>query len=371
MAPAIVRRHQSERLQAVGLQVQASLAAGKLMGVSKFCRLSLQSIALGLAAYLALGQQISVGAIFAASLLIARALAPLEQLLGSWRPLTEAYHAYGQLRSISGEEDATRSRTLLPPPSGDLVVEQVAVLGAPGQKPLLLGIDFGLAPGTILGLIGPSGAGKSTLARILVGAQRPNQGCVRLDGADICDWPPERLGRHIGYLPQDLGLLPGTVKQNIGRFQDQTQQDPESLDASVIEAAQACAAHAMILQLPSGYDTLLGPGGSGVSLGQAQRIALARALFGRPHLVVLDEPNAHLDRDGELGLIEALEGLKARGAAVIVVAHRNSILEAVDELLLIANGRLALRGPRDDVLLRMNPPRPVPVYAEPERRVGS
>jgi PrtD family type I secretion system ABC transporter len=367
MAPAMVRRHQRERSNAVRLQAEASLAAGGFMGLSRFTRLSLQSLALGVGAYLALNQQISAGAIFAASLLTSRALGPIEQLLGSWRSLTEAYRAYGGLKALARKEETQPERTLLPRPRGHLAVEQLTALGTVGQRPLLLGVGFTLEPGEVLGLVGPSGAGKSTLARALVGALRPNQGCIRLDGADIADWAPERLGRDIGYLPQDLGLLPGSIKQNICRFRDQLdEEDPETLDAKAIHAAKLCGAHEMILQLPQGYDTLLGPGGAGVSIGQAQRIALARALFGDPNFVVLDEPNAHLDGEGEAGLLRALLALKQRGAAVVVIAHRNSILAAVDDLLVLSGGRVLQRGPRDEVLARLRPPAPRQIEPEPQ-----
>lgn len=356
MAPAMVRRHQHERAKAVRLQAEASLAAGSFMGASRFARLSLQSLALGVGAYLALNQQISAGAIFAASLLTARTLGPIEQLLGAWRSLSDAHRAYGALKTVAIVESAAGERMLLPKPVGHIAVEQLTVQAGPGQQPILQGVSFALSPGKVLGLIGGSGAGKTTLARALVGALRPDEGRVRLDGANIADWAPERLGRHIGYLPQDIGLLPGSVKQNICRFTDEFEAlNSAALNAKIVEAAKLCSAHDMILRLPHGYDTQIGHGGVAISLGQAQRIGLARALFDDPGFVVLDEPNAHLDSEGEAGLLNALMALKQRGASVVVVTHRTSVLGAVDELLLLSRGHALMRGPRDAVLARLRP----------------
>lgn len=368
MTPAMVRRHEGERVQVVRLQAEASVAAGRFLSLTKFVRLSLQSLVLGLAAYLALKQELSAGAIFAASLLTARALAPIEQLLVSWKTLTEAHHAYRGLKDRGAAAAADPTRTRLPAPGGHISVEQLTILGAPGRRPLLHGVNLDLEPGVVLGLVGPSGAGKTTLLRVLVGALMPSQGSVRFDGAEISDWSPERLGRHIGYLPQDLGLLPGTVKQNICRFRDSLEEDIEALDDKVIAAAVACGAHEMIVRLPNGYDTELGRAGQGVSLGQAQRIALARAFFDQPNFVALDEPDAHLDSAGQLALVSALKELKARGASVIVAAHGDALLEAMDELLVIFEGRLTQRGPRDAVIGRLRAFSAAAVPAEPQRR---
>jgi ATP-binding cassette subfamily C protein len=360
MREAMVSRHQQERVVLTNLQSEASFAAGRYIGLTKFIRLSLQSLALGVAAYLALNQQISAGAIFAASLLIARALSPIEQVLGSWRSIEETLGAYAYLKAQLGEWGPDQPRTRLPPPSGRLDVEGVTVCAASRDLPVLQDASFSVAAGEVVGLVGPSGAGKTTLVRALVGAADLSEGRVRLDGADINDWDCDRLGRHIGYLPQDVGLFQGTVKQNICRFRDGLGEDADEIDAKVIAAAQSCGAHEMILGLPSGYDTRLDWGGRGVSLGQAQKIALARALFDRPSLVALDEPNAHLDADGEAALLKALFDLKARGASVIVVAHKTSLLEVMDKLVVVIGGRVVEQGPRNDVLLKLNQPPPQP-----------
>ena len=356
MGDAMVRRHQAERVSVTMSQAEASFAAGRILGLTRFIRIALQSLGLGLAAYLAVEQKISLGAIFATSLLISRALAPIEQILGSWRSLAEAHSAYGRLSTLMGEDERSETRTLLPIPAGHVIAEGLTVAGPGQERPLLFGVGFSMAPGQVLGLIGPSGAGKTTLLRALVGAQALTQGRVRIDGADIADWDADGLGRHIGYLPQDIGLFQGTVKQNICRFRDGGGDARAFTDAKAIAAARACGAHEMILTLPLGYDTMLDWGGKGVSLGQAQRIALARALFDDPIIVALDEPNAHLDNEGELALVRALAHLKDRGAAVIIVAHRQSMLGAMDQLLVLAGGRVVQHGARDDVLRLLNSP---------------
>jgi PrtD family type I secretion system ABC transporter len=356
MGDAMVRRHQDERLSVTGAQAEASLTAGRYLSLTRFIRISLQSLGLGLAAYLAMGQQISAGAIFAASLLIARALSPIEQILGSWKSLAEAHSAYGSLEALLDGSAVTAPRTLLPKPTGRLSVEHLTVFGTVTDRPLLQNVSFSMAPGTVLGLIGPSGAGKTTLLRALMGAQALSQGKVRLDDADVTDWDPDRLGRHFGYLPQDISLLQGTVKENICRFRSSLDEHPEKTDAKVIAAARACGVHEMILSLPLGYDTVLDWGGKGVSLGQAQRIALARALYDDPVFVALDEPNAHLDGEGESKLLSALQALKSRGAAVIIVAHRLSMLVAMDQVLVLSEGRVAQYGDRDEVVRVLNAP---------------
>ena len=355
MRAATVSRQLNERSGATGRQVEASFTAARFTAGTRFVRLGLQSLGLGVAAWLAVEQQISAGAIFAASLLMSRAFAPIEMVLGSWRSLTEARNAFDRLESSLREAPPRETTpTLLPRPTGHLMVEQVWLAGADPDRALLSGVSFSVRPGEVLGLVGPSGAGKTTLVRALVGAIKPARGAVRLDHASLADWDADLLGRHIGYLPQDLGLMQGTVKQNICRFADAWGQLNEEIDAKVVQAAQACGAHEMVLRLPAGYDTMIDWGGVGLSLGQAQRIALARALFEEPSIIVLDEPNAHLDGEGEAHLLQAITRLKERGAAVVLVAHRAAMLSVMDKLLVLTDGRVTHFGARDDVLGLLN-----------------
>lgn len=356
MRQAVLDAHQEERAILSTLQVEASFSAGRYMGVTKFIRLALQSLALGAAAYLAAGQQISAGAIFAGSLLIARALSPLEQIVGSWRSLTEGQSAYGRLKNLLSDFAGPAQRTALPDPVGRISVNGLTVMDPGRDRPLLQHVSFAMTPGEIVGLVGPSGAGKTTLMRALVGAIKPVRGEVRMDGANLTDWEGARLGAHIGYLPQDLGLFEGTVKQNICRFASFGAANPEEIDRKVWTAAKACGAHEMILSLPLGYDTPIGWGAKGVSGGQAQRIAMARALYGDPKFIVLDEPNAFLDAEGEIALRSALIGLKERGASVILVAHRTTMLDLIDKLLVLSNGIMLHHGHRDEVIQAMKAP---------------
>ncbi|MGE3143604.1 MAG: ATP-binding cassette domain-containing protein, partial [Hyphomonadaceae bacterium] len=256
-------------------------------------------------------------------------------------------------------EAETPARTALPAPRGVVRVEHVSVRGAgvgptPGyDRFILTDVSFSISAGEIVGVVGPSGAGKSNLARLVAGANAPDMGAVRIDGASFQDWDPDALGAHIGYLPQDIQLLAGTVAQNINRFALR-EGDAEIVDAATIEAGRAAGAHDMILRLPNGYDTMLGPAGKGLSLGQAQRIALARALYKWPPLLVLDEPNAHLDAEGEAALIAGVKAAKERGAATLIVAHRAGALALADTLAVLRDGRMELIGPRDEVVARLN-----------------
>jgi ATP-binding cassette subfamily C protein len=327
---------------------------------TRFARLFLQSASLGLGAYLALQQEISAGGIIAASILTARAFAPLELIVGAWRQFEQARQAYGIINEVLKTQETQRDYTALPAPRGVLAVENVAVRAPGGDRFLLTNVNFKAEAGDIVGVIGPSGAGKTTLMRIISGAWPPDAGAVRLDGAKLSDWDPERLGPYIGYLPQEVALFGGTVGQNICRF---AAASPET-DAAIVEAAKAAGAHDMILALPRGYDTEIGASGRGLSAGQAQRVALARALFGDPVLLVLDEPNAHLDQDGESALIEALKQASARGVCSIVVAHRTGFMNIANKLMAVNAGRIEAFGPREQVLARLGGgPRALP----PER----
>ncbi len=242
----------------------------------------------------------------------------------------------------------------LPAPIGNLSVEQLVVVPPGGSRAILKGISFSLAPGQALGIVGPSAAGKSTLAKALVGVWRPTRGIVRLDGADVAGWDPDDLGQYVGYLPQEVSLFEGTVWENIARMR---RADPDE----IVKAAQMAGIHDMILRLPDGYDTRVGDGGSRLSGGQRQRIGLARALFGNPRLLVLDEPNSNLDADGEMALAKALSAAKAGGATIVVIAHRPSAVAIVDNLMVLKDGAVEMFGPREEVLARISPQRAKPV----------
>jgi PrtD family type I secretion system ABC transporter len=356
MRTAMVKRHVAERELSTRLQSEASFAASGYLTMTRFIRLSLQSLALGLGAFLAIENKISAGAIFAASILVSRALAPIEQVLGAWKSIIQARGAYRTLTELFERGPPDISMTQLPPPQGQVEAERLVVFTPTRDAVILRDINFKVAAGELVGIIGPSGAGKSTLARTIAGAQLPDQGAVRFDGADGKDWDSERLARHIGFMPQDATLFAGTIKENIARFRNFLGENPEKIDEMVVEAAQRCGAHDMILRLPNGYDTILGLGGRGLSAGQAQRIALARSLFGSPSLLVLDEPNAHLDSDGEATLVTTLLELKKAGTTVLIIAHRTGVLSAIDKLMVLRDGRIDLYGQRDEVLQRLNAP---------------
>ncbi|MEJ2814747.1 type I secretion system permease/ATPase [Caulobacter sp. CCG-8] len=359
MRGALRERQLADRRTGLDLSAKAQFTGGGYSAATKFTRMFLQSAALGLGAWLAVDKQISAGAIIAASVLMSRALQPIEQLVGSWGLVGQARGALNNLIKLFPPTQGLEvSGTQLPAPTGALSLEQVAVR-APGEGPVLLrGVALKLTPGEILGVIGPSGAGKTTLARVAAGAITPDAGTVRLDGANLADWDGDKLGRYIGYVPQDSALLAGSIKDNISRFaiwaaQGKGEGDPAIVDANVVAAAQAAGVHELILRLPKGYDTHLGAGGRGLSAGQAQRVALARALYGDPPLLILDEPNSALDADGELALNNAILAAKARGATILIVAHRTGILNIADRLLVLRDGQMELLGPRADVVAKM------------------
>ncbi len=353
MRRALVRRHLQERETMMALQTDASLIASRYVTVSKFLRLALQSLALGLGAWLAIGNAISAGAIFASAFLIGRALAPVDQLLGAWRNVVQARDAYANLCDLFDAREANIALTQLPAPAGRIAVEHLTVLNAARDGAILADISFAVKPGEVVAVVGPSGAGKSTLMRMLAGAGQPDRGLVRFDGADISDWDSERLATFIGYLPQDTSLFAGTVKENIARFQNHVSKNASAIDEAVVEAARICGAHEMILRLPGGYDSLLGWGGRGLSAGQAQRVGLARALFRSPQILLLDEPNAHLDAEGESQLVATLAELKTRNVSAVVIAHRMGVLGVVDKILVLREGRIEAFGERDEVLGRL------------------
>jgi ATP-binding cassette subfamily C protein len=363
MRRAMVARQLRQRDSMIALQAEASFSAGSYVTAARFVRISLQSLVIGLAALLAIDDQISGGAIFASSFLAARALAPVEQIIGSSRSFVQARSAYRLLSEMLAGPPQI-SVTELPAPQGALRVEQLAVLNPQRDKAILQNVSFALEPGDTVAVIGPSGAGKSTLMKAIVGAVPLERGAVRFDGADRDDWDPERLARYIGYLPQEPSLVEGTVKENIARFRSEL--DEGAVDSQVVEAAVAAGAHDLVLRLTAGYDYPLGWAGLGISAGQAQRIALARALFGAPRVVLLDEPNAHLDSEGDAQLMKTISDLRAQRVTVLVVTHRPSILPVVEKVLFMRDGRVEAFGPREEVLRRITanqPSRPLPEAA--------
>jgi PrtD family type I secretion system ABC transporter len=333
---------------------RASDVGGGLGAASKVLRLLLQSAILAVGAWLVINQQSTPGIIIAGSILGARALAPVDLAIANWRGFVTARQSWQRLSKLLAYLPAKADPMPLKPPSRSLVVQNGAV-GPPGvQKVVCQDVNFTLAAGKALGVIGPTASGKSSLARMLVGVWRPARGTVRLDGATLDQWSSEALGRHIGYVPQDVELFNGTVAQNICRF-----EDPPDPDA-VIAAAQAAGVHDLIINLPDGYDTVIGDHGSALSAGQAQRVALARALYRDPFLVVLDEPNSNLDAEGDEALTRAILGLRARGAVTGVIAHRPSAIAGVDYILVMAKGRQQQFGPKEEVLSRVIQPASAP-----------
>ncbi len=349
MHEGIVSRWRSLNSKMLLQQRKASHRAGAISGTTKFLRQTLQSIMLGIGAYLVLKDQSSAGMMIAATIMFGKAIGPIDQAISSWKVMVEARSAYGRLDVFLKSLPEDVAHMQLPPPVGQLSVEQVTFGIRATNKVLLRSISFDLMPGELLGLVGPSAAGKSTLARLLVGVWRPLAGVVRLDGADLTTWRNEDLGQYIGYLPQDVELFTGTIAENIARL--------GSIDSeSVVTAAKLAGVHDMILHLDDGYDTQIGNSGITLSGGQRQRIGLARALYGSPKLVVLDEPNSNLDSEGEAALTNALEELKKLGATTIIIAHKISLMASVDKLLVLKDGVQIKYGPREAVMAEMTPP---------------
>ncbi len=334
-------------------QQRASDIAGGYGAASKVFRMALQSGVLALGAYLVINGQASAGIIIASSILVARALAPAELAIANWKGFVQARQSWVRLSDLFARMPAPPRPHALPAPTGSLRVEALSV-APPGTSRLVVQeVGFGLKAGQGLGIIGPSASGKSSLVRALVGVWPAARGKVRLDGAALDQWTPDALGPHLGVLPQEVELFAGTIAENIARF------DPAASSGAVIAAAQAAGAHDMVLRLPEGYDTRIGEGGAGLSAGQRQRVGLARALYGDPFLVVLDEPNANLDAEGENALTQAILGVRRRGGICVVIAHRPSALAGVDMVLMMNEGRAQAFGPKDEVLKRVLRPAPV------------
>ncbi len=352
MARRMQARWQEANASYAASQQQASDRAGALRAFSRAFRMMLQSAVLGIGGYLVIQQEATSGVIIASSILTARALAPIDQAIANWRGFVAARQAWERLVHLLRLLPAQDDPMPLPPPTASLAVEMAAVT-PPGEPRIVAAdINFVLKSGSGLGIIGPSASGKSSLARMLVGVWPPVRGRIRLDGAALGQWSPAALGAHIGYLPQDVELLAGTVAQNIARFE--ADADP----AAIIAAATAAGVHELIVGLPNGYDTEIGEQGRALSAGQQQRIALARALYRDPFLVVLDEPNSNLDADGEEALTQAILGVRARGGIVIVVAHRPSAVAGVDLLLVMGQNRQQALGPKEEIMRKLARPAP-------------
>jgi ATP-binding cassette subfamily C protein/ATP-binding cassette subfamily C protein EexD len=359
MGQAVQARWRETVAKMLPPQTRASDRVAVILSLTKFFRLAVQLAVLGVGAYLVLQQQLTAGASIAASIIMGRALAPVEQLIGGWKQLVSARQSYRRLQTFLVMPRLRPAGLPLPAPEGRLLVDRVT-FGYPGMgSALIKGVAFGLNPGESLAVIGPSAAGKTTLIRMIIGTLPATAGHVRLDGADVHTWQREDFGRYVGYLPQDVELFDGTVFQNIARMQEATPEE-------VYDAAKLAGCHEMILRLPAGYDTEIGEGGQHLSGGQRQLIGLARAMFGNPRLVVLDEPNSNLDGDSEAALTRALEVLKARGSTVVLVSHRPALVQGVDKVLLLKEGAVEMFGPRAEVLKRlMAPPRPAELAAAP------
>jgi ATP-binding cassette subfamily C protein len=347
MVGRIAKRWSEAQQQYLASQQQSGDVTGGFGAISKILRMMLQSAVLGVGAYLVIHQEASAGIIIAGSIIAARALAPVDLAIANWRGWVAARQSWHRLNKLLTMLPARDAPMQLQPPSRNLIVETATAVPPGQQKIVAQDVTFALQSGNGLGIIGPSGAGKSSVARMLVGVWPPVRGRIRIDGASLDQWSPEALGRHVGYLPQDVELLGGTVADNISRF------DPGAQPESIIAAARAAGVHELILNLPEGYETEVGEQGTALSAGQAQRVALARALYGSPFLVVLDEPNSNLDAEGDEALTRAILGVRSRGGIVVVVAHRPSAIAGVDLLMAMNQGRMQAFGPKDEVLAKV------------------
>ncbi|THD82077.1 MAG: type I secretion system permease/ATPase [Phenylobacterium sp.] len=328
----------------------AAEASNLYTDLIKATRMGVQVLVIAVGAYLILKGKIHQGMLFANMILVSRALQPIERIVGAWEPLNNMARAHGRIMNLLENAEPPVLATTLPRPTGKLAVEGVNFAPFGAQRLVLANINFRIEPGEMLGVIGPSGAGKSTLARLLMGIWRPVNGAVRLDGADVFTWDRADFGRYVGYLPQDTELFAGTVRANIARFRDGV------ADAEVVQAATLAGVHELILRMPKGYDTEVGEGGVVLSAGQRQRVGLARSMLGDPAFIVLDEPNASLDAEGEDALMNAMEAMKAKGATVVVISHKPGIFRSADKLLVLREGRIDLFGPKDQVMARLMKP---------------
>ena len=346
MLETLMNRWAKRQRQIMLLQSEASDKGGIVTTISKTFRTWSQSIMLGIGAYLVVTHEINPGLLMAGSLLLGRALAPIDQMIGSWKGFVAAKVQYDRLSKVMDDLNKEPERMPLPAPEGHIQVENLVVAPPGAKAPVIRNISFAAPAGSIVGIVGPSAAGKSTLVRAIMGIWPPQHGVVRLDGADIHSWDKHALGPYVGYLPQDIELFEGSISENIARFD---KVDPDK----VVQAAQMAGVHEMILMLPDGYDTVIGSDGVNLSGGQRQRIGLARAIYGNPRLIVLDEPNSNLDDVGERALGVALQKLKETGATVFIVSHRPNILSRLDRVLVMSAGTISLYGDRDRVIAEL------------------
>ncbi len=347
MTDSAFQRWSAARNDALATGLDSADLGGRFSSTTRALRMLLQSAILGLGAWLVLQDQLTAGAMIAGSILMGRALAPIEQAIGQWAVLTRARDGRDHLIDLLSVQPPDPHRTALPRPRAALEIESLTLMVPGTATSILRNVSFRLEPGQALGIIGPSGAGKSTLGRAIVGALRPTAGKIRLDGAELAQYDPDVLGGHFGYLPQTVSLFDATVAENIARLSPQPDAE------KVVAAAKAAAAHDMILKLPNGYDTRLAAIGGQLSGGQVQRVGLARALYGDPVILVLDEPNSNLDNDGSVALNAAIRQIKQAGGSVVVIAHRPAAIQECDLLLMLEDGQPRAFGPRDEVLRGM------------------
>lgn len=344
MLKSLVLQWQKQNKEMMSLQEQNGQMAEIFLGISKFLRLAFQILILAVGSYLVLNNSITSGMMIAASILMSRALAPVEQAMGVWRQFQQVKIILYRLQEHFAFALDRDTETILPKPKGNLSIENLYLTTSKSENKFIIqNLSFKVNAGEMVAFIGPSAAGKSTLMRLICGVTKPTGGLVRLDGADIYHWDRASVGKYLGYLPQDIELFWGTVKENIARMGVVD-------DNAVIEAAKLAECHEMILRLPEGYNTIIKPGSQQISGGQRQRIALARALYDNPAVVVLDEPNSNLDGEGEEALARTLQRLKSRGTTVLIVAHRINVLQFVDAIVVLSQGKIQIAGPRDKVL---------------------
>ena len=361
MGEAVRRRWDHFESNVIAAQSMSSERSAALLGISKTVRMGVQIALLGAGAWLAINREISPGAMIAAMIIMGRALAPVEQAVARWKQIAACRSARSRLHALFVEFPERQVGTALPTPRGALAVEELFLVPSQGGTPVVRNVNFAIDAGTSLAVIGPSGGGKSSLIRALAGVWAPAQGAVRLDAAELSQWNPDELGKLIGYLPQDIEFLPATVAENIARL-----GIPD--DAEVVRAATVAGVHDTILRLPKGYETLIGDGGVVLSGGQRQRLALARALYGNPRLVILDEPNSNLDGEGEAALAAALQAMKANGQTVVIVTHKPQVLRHVDKVLVLENAVMTAFGCRDEILSKLSGPKVTNISAHKQQR---